>query len=161
MGWDDLKEFQLPDPERLTVSAQSASALSEKMIKITNYMVEISQYEPTHKNNVEKIKADIVNMEKQRDFEFDLDLANNFAEIPDTHKRNLNLQRGWILNKFRSKYQEYEDNLAEMRITLVKLSRQYNEIERRLKAVARVLDVGRTILSALKEELRNLDNTGV
>jgi hypothetical protein len=156
MSWEDLNKFQLPDPQNLIVSAQSALGLSEKLAEIANYMIEVSQLEPEIKEEVDRLKTDIDLLQRERDLEFEKDFTEMYLSIPDSHKKNLTLQQGYVRIFFKDKYQEFEDNLREMKIMLVKKNRKYNEIDRRLRAAARILDVGRSILSALKEEIKSI-----
>ena len=153
--WDDLMEFKLPNPDDLKEKALSVNELARVLAEITNYLVDLSQYEPGLVHNVGLLKIDISETERERDQEFQYDFANLFNTIPDTHKRNLDLQRGYIRNKLRDKYDGYDQNLLKLRKQQLFAEKRYNQLHRRLSLSRTVLDVGRSVLSALKEEIKN------
>ncbi len=154
--WDDLMDFKLPDPEKLREGALSINELSRVLSEITNYMVDLSQYEPGLVYNVGSLKIEIAEKEREQDQEFQYDFANEFTTIPETHKKNLDLQRGYVRNKLKEKYEEYNSDILKLRKTQLFAEKRYNQLHRRLSLSKTVLDVGRSVLSALKEEIRAL-----
>lgn len=155
--WDDLMEFKLPTPEELKEGVLSVNNLSGTLSNITNYFVELSQYEPGLVGKVGELKVDIAEKERVRDQEFQYDFASYFTTIPETHKRNLDLQKGYVRNKLREKYDGFDTEILVLKKQLLMAEKRYNQLHRRLSLSKTVLDVGRSVLSALKEEVRNLN----
>lgn len=152
--WDDLMDFKLPSPDDLKDGALSINELSRVLSEIANYLVDLSQYEPNLTYNVSSLKLNILEKEKEKDQEFQFDFTTLFITIPETHKRNLDLQKGYIRNKLKDKYHEYDQDIIKLRKQLLIAEKRYNQLYRRLSVSRTVLDVGRSVLSALKEEIR-------
>lgn len=152
--WDDLMDFKLPDPDNLKDGALSVNELSRVLAGITNYFVELCQYEPGLVHKVGELKIDIEEKERIRIQEFQYDFASFFSTIPETHKRNLDLQKGYIRNKLKDKYEEFDTEILKLKKQLLMAQKRYNQLHRRLSLSRTVLDVGRSVLSALKEEIR-------
>lgn len=154
--WKDIDKFLLPDPERMSAGAQSALTLSETLSSIANYLIYISQYEPELKEKMSIIKTELEISEKSLEKTFLEDLAEKFDDIPDTHKKNTSLQTGWVRNHYKAKYQKSEDEIRKMKRAVIHAARKYDDIYRKIKTARIILDVGRSVLSSLKEELKNL-----
>lgn len=152
--WDDLMDFKLPKPEELKDGALSVNALAGVLSEITNYLVDLSQYEPGLVHKVGELKIDISETERVKNQEFQYDFSNQFKTIPETHKKNLDLQKGYIRNKLRDKYENFDTEILKLRKQLSMAENRYNQLHRRLSLSKIVLDVGRSVLSALKEEIR-------
>jgi hypothetical protein len=152
--WDDVDDFKLPDPDDLKDGALSVNELSRVLAGITNYFIDLCQYEPGLVHKVGELKIDIAEKEKTKDQEFQYDFANLFSTIPETHKRNLDLQKGYIRIKLRDKYEEFDTEILKLKKQLLLAEKRYNQLHRRLSLSRTVLDVGRSVLSALKEEIR-------
>lgn len=152
--WDDLMDFKLPNPEELKDGIVSVNALAGVLSEITNYFIDLSQYEPGLVHKVGELKVEIIEKERVKDQQFQYDFSNYFSTIPETHKRNLDLQKGYIRNKLRDKYDEFDTEIIKLRKQLLIAEKRYNQLYRRLSLSRTVLDVGRSVLSALKEEIR-------
>lgn len=152
--WEDLMEFKLPNPEDLKDGAISVNNLAGVLSDIVNYFVDLSQYEPNLVHKIGELKVEIVEKERVKDQEFQYDFSNLFHTIPETHKRNLDLQKGYIRNKMKAKYEEMDTEILKLKKQLLLSERRYNQLHRRLSLSRTVLDVGRSVLSALKEEIR-------
>ena len=77
--WDDLMEFKLPDPDELKGGALSVNELSRTLAGITNYLVDLSQYEPGLVHKVGELKVDIAEKERVKDQEFQYDFQISSA----------------------------------------------------------------------------------
>lgn len=152
--WDDLMDFKLPDPDNLKDGALSVNELSRVLAGIVNYFVDLSQYEPGLVHKVGDLKLEIEEKERVRVQEFEYDFANQYAIIPETHKRNLDLQKGYVKFKLKDKYEELDTEILKLKKQLLMAQKRYNQLHRRLSLSRTVLDVGRSVLSALKEEIR-------
>ena len=152
--WDDLMEFKLPDPDNLKDGALSVNELSRTLASITNYFIDLCQYEPGLVHKVGELKIDIAEKERVKDQEFQYDFSNLFSTIPETHKRNLDLQKGYVKIKLKDKYEGYNTEILKLKKQLLMAEKRYNQLHRRLSLSRTVLDVGRSVLSALKEEIR-------
>ena len=152
--WSDLMEFKLPDPDELKGGALSVNELSRTLASITNYFIDLSQYEPGLVHKVGELKIDIAEKERVKDQEFQYDFSNLFSTIPETHKRNLDLQKGYVKLKLKDKYEELNTEILKLKKQLLMAEKRYNQLHRRLSLSRTVLDVGRSVLSALKEEIR-------
>ena len=153
--WSDLMDFKLPKPEELKEGAITLNELSGVLADITNYLVDLSQYEPDLVDKIGSLKVEIDEAERVKVQEFQYDFASLFDSIPETHKRNLDLQRGYIMNKLKSKYEGYHTKILSFRKQKLVAEKRYNQLHRRMSLAKVVLDVGRSVLSALKEEVRN------
>jgi len=153
--WDDLDHFKLPDPKMLQDEAVGTSILASTLINITNHYLDWAQHEPGVKNEINKIKTDITETESSYSNALQQTLAENFEKIPLKQQKNRDLQIGWVLNEFHS-FGERNKELKEKRILLVEKQHKLDKIQSRMSAAKHVLDIGRSILSAMKEELRNL-----
>ena len=72
----------------------------------------------------------------------------------DLMEFKLDLQKGYIRNKMKAKYEEMDTEILKLKKQLLLSERRYNQLHRRLSLSRTVLDVGRSVLSALKEEIR-------
>jgi len=154
MNW---KDFELPSADDIK-SVVSIQILSGILANITNFFIHVSSSEPKAKEKLDIIKMKINMLEKKMDIMFQKDLAASIETMPDIHKKNINLQTGWIRNTYEEKYDEYENTLYKYKEKLLEAQSIYDEIYRKIQTGRVVLDVGRSILSSLKEELKNLDN---
>jgi hypothetical protein len=154
--WEDLEEFKLPKPEDLKHETLSTNNLSETLSSIINYYVDLSQFEPELKHEIDVIKINIEISRKELDENFEIDFSNEFDSIPDTHKKNVALQSGYVKNKLKDKYSKHRRNIIKMQQNLLEAQKKYDELYRRMSLARSVLDVGRSILSALKEEIKQL-----
>lgn len=152
--WEDLMEFKLPKPDDLRDGILSVNALSGVLSEITNYFVDLNQFEPELVHKVGELKIEIAEKEKIKDQEFQYDFANQYSTIPETHKKNLDLQKGYVRNKLKVKYEEFDTEILKLKKQLLMAEKRYNQLHRRLSLSRTVLDVGRSVLSALKEEMR-------
>ena len=153
--WDDIEKFTLPD--LLDSSSGGVLALSNKLIQIYNYGIVLSQYEPEILNEIERFEMEI---KRQKDLiEFYLDEGRvSLDKIPAENKKNQAQLEAYIKNVLKKeKYIACKKQIKEVENALFKKKAEYNEITRRLRVIKTALDTGRTIVSAMKEEIRNLD----
>lgn len=153
--WDDIDHFRLPDPEFLKDKALSATLLSETLIEITNHYLDWAQHEPDAKNKINALKTAISNLELAYTRDLQAVLAQDFEKIPVKLQKNRDLQIGWILNNNES-FSKANELLLKQKLVLVEKQTKLDQIQSRMSAAKHVLDIGRSILSAMKEELRNL-----
>lgn len=152
--WDDLMEFKLPKPDDLRDGILSVNVLSGVLSDIANYFIDLNQFEPELVHEVGGLKIEIAEKERIKDQEFRYDFANQYSTIPETHKKNLDLQKGYVRNKLRVKYEGFDTEILKLKKQLLMAEKRYNQLHRRLSLSRTVLDVGRSVLSALKEEMR-------
>ena len=153
--WDDIEKFIFPALS--DSSSGGVFALSNKLIEIYNYGVVLSQYEPEILNEIERLEMEI---KRQKDFiEFYLDEGRvSLDDIPAENKKNQAQLEAYIKNKLKKEnYITCRKRIKEAEDALFKKKAEYNEITRRLRVIKTALDTGRTIVSAMKEEIRNLD----
>ena len=155
--WEDLMDFKLPNPDDLKDGALSVNSLAGILSEITNYFADLSQFEPNLLHKVKELKVDIDEKKRVKDQEFQYDFTERYNLIPDSHKRNLDLQRGYVRNLLRVKYDEFDQEILKLSKQLLMAEKRYNQLHRRMSLARTVLDVGRSVLSALKEEVRNLN----
>jgi predicted P-loop ATPase len=153
--WDDLDHFKLPTVEMLKSGALSTTLLSETLVEITNHYLDWAQHEPGAKHEVNKLKNEISTIENAYTIDLQMFIAKRFQEIPDNLKKNRELQVGWALNGNIS-FVEASARIITKKMELIEKQYKLENIQSRLSAAKNVLDVGRSILSAMKEELRNL-----
>ena len=153
--WDDLDHFKLPNPEFLKDRALSTTILSETLVEITNHYLDWAQHEPDTKYNINQLKNRISQAETAREHDLQKLLAKNFENIPTKLQKNRDLQVGWILNNF-DEFNAIAKLLVDYKLDLIEKQLKLDHIQARMSAAKHVLDVGRSILSAMKEELRNL-----
>ena len=153
----DWKNFELPSSEILK-SVISVSSLSGVLADVTNFFIHVSSEEPKAKERLDSIRLEISSIEKRIDLDLQKDLAQYIEIMPDVHKKNINLQTGWVRNKLNDKYGKFEAELIVLRKKMLEAQAVYDVVYRKIQTGRVVLDVGRSILSGLKEELRNLDN---
>ncbi len=153
--WDDLEKFKLPDPKTLRDKAISTAILSETLVNITNHYLDWSQHEPEAKHSVNLIKSEIADLEKMVMLTMQESLALNFDKIPSELKKNASLQMGWIRNN-KPIFNQTDRVIKEKKNKLIAEQKKLDFITSRMSAAKHVLDVGRSLLSAMKEELRNL-----
>jgi hypothetical protein len=155
--WEDLMDFKLPDPDQLKDGALSVNALAGILSDITNYFADLSQFEPNLLHKVKELKIDIEEQKRKKDQEFQYDFTERYPTIPESHKRNLDLQKGYVRNLLREKYDDLDQEILKLSKQLLMAEKRYNQLHRRMSLAKTVLDVGRSVLSALKEEVRNLN----
>jgi len=153
--WDDLDHFKLPDANMLKDKALSTTFLSETLIEITNHYLDWAQHEPDAKEEVNKVKTSISILEKAYNQDLQVMLAESFNLIPEKLQKNRDLQVGWIVNNYDT-FVKASDAIREQKYLLVEKQAKLDTIQAKMAAAKQVLDVGRSILSAMKEELRNL-----
>jgi len=153
--WDDLEKFKLPSVVDLKGKALSCSFLSESLIDITNHFLDWAQFESDAKMVVNKMKTAISELETAYIRDMQSVLARDFDKIPDKQQRNKDLQVGWVLNN-NERFAKDNEYITEQKLILVEKQEELDKIQSRMSASKHVLDVGRSILSAMKEELRNL-----
>ena len=153
--WDDLDHFKLPDANMLKDKALSTGFLSETLINITNHYLDWAQHEPKAKDEINRLKSLISQAETAYANDLMKMLSKNFDKIPAKQQKNKELQTGWILNNFQEFY-ALNTVIVDYKGKLVDKQAKLNKIQSRMSAAKDVLDVGRSILSAMKEELRNL-----
>ena len=153
--WDDLDHFKLPDANMLKDKALSTTFLSETLIEITNHYLDWAQHEPDAKEEVNKVKTSISILEKAYNQDLQVMLAESFNLIPEKLQKNRDLQVGWIVNNYDT-FVKASDAIREQKYLLVEKQAKLDTIQAKMAAAKQVLDVGRSILSAMKEELKNL-----
>ena len=153
--WDDIDHFRLPDPEFLKDKALSATLLSETLIEITNHYLDWAQHEPRAKQTINNLKRLISQAETAYEHDLQKLLAKNFDKIPVKLQKNRDLQIGWILNNF-DEFDAINKLIVNYKVELVEKQAKLAQITARMDAAKHILDIGRSILSAMKEELRNL-----
>jgi len=153
--WDDLIKFKLPSVVDLKDKALSCSFLSESLIDITNNFLDWAQHESNAKASVNELKMIISGLENAYERDLQKKLAQDFDKIPVKQQRNRDLQIGWILNNDKD-FTIANELIIDNKLKLVAKQHDLDLIQSRMSAAKHVLDVGRSILSAMKEELRNL-----
>ena len=153
--WDDLDHFKLPDVSKLKDKSLSTGFLAETLIEVTNHYLDWAQHEPEVKSDIAQLKAEIQAMESTYTLDLQSYLALNFEKIPKELRRNKDLQVGWALNQ-NSVFSDTNTKILSSKMELINKQRKLEKIQSRLIAAKVVLDIGRSILSAMKEELRNL-----
>jgi hypothetical protein len=153
--WDDIDYFKLPDPEFLKNKAISITLLAETLIDITNHYVDVAQTESNLKHELNLQKTLISAMETNYNRDLQKQLALNFEKIPPKQQKNRDLQLGWIFANI-SEFDQTHKAIIEQKNNLVDMQRKLDNVQGRMSAAKHVLDIGRSILSALKAEMENL-----
>jgi hypothetical protein len=149
--WKELEKFKLP---KISENEQaSASLIERKLVEVVNYMVYVSQYEPVLKSEIEKLELEINQCDRVLS---NLILDGQLAEIPEEYKKNKEKVYAYITRKlYKKEIEDLEKGKQDKRSQLLKKREEYNRLDRMLKQARITIDTGRTILSALKEELKH------
>lgn len=148
--WEDIVNFKFLTEDEM--SQQSVYNLSVKMMDMANHLAFVSQFEPELKKAENEIKMQIEIKDKKLTAEISARLERNFDIIPALKRKNKELMLGWLHN-----HDDYIknaiDEIDELKKKLVTASYNYDRFYRRIQTARFNLDVGRSILSALKVEL--------
>jgi len=156
--WDDIENFVMPE---LTGNAQaSATTIEEYLIQIYNHLLYISQYEPEWKKKIEEIELEIKTLEEQKQILLK-DGQLRIDEIDDKYKKNKEMLEAYITRDlFKEEFEELNNQINELRRLLLKRRAEYERLSRKIKLARINIDTGRSILSALKQELQNENFSG-
>jgi len=156
--WDDIENFVMPE---LTGNAQaSATTIEEYLIQIYNHLLYISQYEPEWKKKIEEIELEIKTLEEQKQILLK-DGQLRIDEIDDKYKKNKEMLEAYITRDlFKEEFEELNNQINELRKLLLKRRAEYERLSRKIKLARINIDTGRSILSALKQELQNENLSG-
>jgi hypothetical protein len=149
--WKELEKFQLPIIGENEVA--SAGRIEARLIEVVNYMAYISQYEPILKSDIESLELEIAQFDRSIST---LILDGQLSEIPDEYKKNKELVYAYITRRlYKKEIADLEKRKQERRKALLTKRTEWNRLDRMLKQARTTIDTGRTILSALKEELKH------
>lgn len=148
--WIDLDKFMFRVGDEF--GSQDILGLSETLKIMANHLAYVSQFEPDLKRKENEIKNQIEMEEKNLNIEISARLDSNFDNIPAIKRKNKELMLGWLYNNdpyIKEKIKEID----ALRKDLLKASYDYNRYTRRMNTGKINIDVGRTVISALKAEM--------